>query len=678
MTANEMSIAEVLIKDKLNPVHISVAEVPDVDDLDTPERLTIHSPPLRPVNGGPMINGTDFVGGPPHHSPGRLRASSPTGSVRSSYSSSHRHVVRRRHFSSGFSRSHRSEVSKELKVQAESEFLALMELMSSMSRRSISLKEVWTKILLERESCSSEMDRLYEKFEEYEEIISCHEKEKHGHTHELEEQKRELVKLRLDLKASISAKLELNAKLTERDVELSKAHHEISEFKDNYKYINSQYESTKKTLEKTHSELLEYQESCTSLEHENKKHHGELRTLRQQFTELEESRSEVTKKYESTHKEVISLKALTVVLQKEKHDWRHEREDLQEELGRCKSREEEYVHKIKELDEHYEKKKHEVRELHEKISKSKYEKEELHREVKSLKVEVEEYKRKRDEADDTCRKWKRKHEECLVELSTLRADITVLRTEHESMTETITRKSEEIKKLTIEIQRHEEDYHEKCNEVKECHRQIHILKETHTRLESTITEKTQTIHEMSERIERIESDCNAACQSRDDYKVELDTCQSAIASLNIQLEATLSECNSVRERLHDCEFRYERVCETMEHYHESGDGREADLIKLRDLLHEVRKEKERAIEMRANADRERDETIARYEIKCRDFERLDEEFAAHKAEHHRYGGRRSGLPLHGHPGLGHGGRYLTSAEHREEEHSVREGSVFSA
>lgn len=83
----------------------------------------------------------------PVHPPRRNhhRAPSPTGSARSSFSS-RRHVSRR--FSgSSFMRSHRSEVCKELTVQAESEFFALMELMSSISRRSMSLKEVWSKIV---------------------------------------------------------------------------------------------------------------------------------------------------------------------------------------------------------------------------------------------------------------------------------------------------------------------------------------------------------------------------------------------------------------------------------------------------------------------------------------------------------------------------------------------------
>lgn len=73
-----------------------------------------------------------------------IRASSPTGSIRSTYTT-RRHGSRR--FSGGFMRTSRHEFSNEVTSQAEAEFSALMELMAGMSRRSLSLKEVWTKLV---------------------------------------------------------------------------------------------------------------------------------------------------------------------------------------------------------------------------------------------------------------------------------------------------------------------------------------------------------------------------------------------------------------------------------------------------------------------------------------------------------------------------------------------------
>ncbi|KAK6858918.1 hypothetical protein PG995_004771 [Apiospora arundinis] len=90
-----------------------------------------------------------------------LRFSSPTGSVRSSFSISRRHLASRRFSGASLMRSQRSEVSKELTLQGESEFFALMELMSNISRRSNSLKDVWMKLISERESCLSEIDRVH-------------------------------------------------------------------------------------------------------------------------------------------------------------------------------------------------------------------------------------------------------------------------------------------------------------------------------------------------------------------------------------------------------------------------------------------------------------------------------------------------------------------------------------
>jgi len=227
-------------------------------------------------------------------------------------------------------------VSKELHVQAESEFFALMELMSSMSRRSISLKEVWTKIISERESLCVEMDRMYERFDEFTEIIERTEKEKHSHNHEHEERKKEITKLRLELTAAINSSSEYKKKLSERDTEIGHCRREIAEFKDNYTYLKTEHEEMKKSLEETQLKLVATEEARCRFEDDAKKHHGDLRSLNQRYIELQSSHEELTSKFESTHKEVVQLKHSNSVYKKEKHEWMHEKGELEEENRKCK------------------------------------------------------------------------------------------------------------------------------------------------------------------------------------------------------------------------------------------------------------------------------------------------------------------------------------------------------
>ena len=59
--------------------------------------------------------------------------------------------------------------------------------------------------------------------------------------------------------------------------------------------------------------------------------------------------------------------------------------------------------------------------------------------------------------------------------------------------------------------------------------------------------------------------------------------------------------------------------------HESGGEWEAECERLEESLREARSQKERAVEMRVEADRQRDEYVGRWEAKCREVERLGEE-----------------------------------------------------
>jgi len=606
-----------LSHNKLDSVQVSVDEIGRMSHPADMDRLSVLTSP-RPIHG--------------HHRP---RTSSPTGSLRSSYSS-RRHITRRS--SGGFSRSHRSEVSKELNAQAESEFFALIELMAGITRRSTSLKEVWRKISSERESWLEEMDRMYERVEEYTEIIERKEREHKHHHHDVDEKKKEIVKISLELKAALASSAEFKRKLAERDGELGDARREIAELKDVYKYLKEEHEETKTKLSETQIKLVASQEACRHAEDDARKHHGEIRALKQKFTELETSHTEMKNKYEHSHKEVTILKHTNSTLKKEKLEWIHERDELEERLRKCGHREEDLERKLKESHESYEKKEHEVRELTETTTKIKYEREQIHKEVKDLRHQVDEVHRKWDHAEAECRRWRSKFEQCESELASIREEFRSLEVEHREVRETITKTSEEVRRLKIEKEELEERYHGKCKEVDEHHREILVLQQTILRHESTIKEKLEIIHSLHERIERVEGERDEACSKRDILAIELSEVQSTIISINLQIESMKKEREGLREKLHECETRYEQVCESVTEYHEGSNDFEYEISSLRSMLREAREQKEKAIQMRSTADRERDESIAKYEAKCREVEKLEEMYA-HRS-HTRSGGGR--------------------------------------
>ena len=668
-TANK-NITEAL-SNKLASVEANVAEVePESHQIEF-DRLTMQSPFIHPK---PVT----VIQCPPRE-PGHLRPSSPTGSVRSSFSSSRRRVSRHSHRSSGFSRSHRSEVSNELTLQAESEFLALMELMSGISRRSSSLKEVWMKIISERESYALEMDRMYEQFDEYTETIERHQREQHSHSHEHEERKKEITKLRLDLELAISSSSEFKRKLSDRDVELGEAHHEIAELKDVYKYLKEEHEETKKTLEETQLKLVASLKACHHAEEDAKKHHRDLDSLDLKYVELQTSHTELSTKFESTHKEVISLKQSNSVYKKEKHEWLHEKGELEDGLRKCNHRNEELKRRAKELTESFEKKKHELtetiekkkHELHETketLSKVKYDKEELHQKVKELKRELEEEHCRWEDAEDRCGKWKLKWEHSEREITSLREDLSIIEIEQTELRETLTKKTEEYRRLVIDKKQLEKDHHGKCKESEDRHRDILVLQESLRRTETTLKEKTELIHTLHERIERIERDRDEARSKCGDLQIALTGHQTSIVSLKLDIETITEERDSFREKFHDCETKYEEVCESVTEYHEGNSSFEYEITNLRAMLREVREEREKAITMRITADRERDEATSRYEAKCREMDKLEDSFAHRLHGHDRF---------HGHGSRSSGSRTVSKRFYQESSSGVAEGDEAS-
>ncbi|KAF2847090.1 hypothetical protein T440DRAFT_540291 [Plenodomus tracheiphilus IPT5] len=557
----------------------------------------------------------------PHEGgPGFLRPTSPTGSVRSSFGGVRRRVVRRR-FSGGHSHhGHHSEVSKELTLAAESEFLALTELMSSMARRSSSLKEVWMKLISERETHCNELDRLYERIEEYTEIIERHERESHGHNHEHEERKKELVKLRLELSVAIASISEWKRKFNDRDGDLSKAHSRISELEDLYKYSEERYEESRTTIEQKSLEIIAIRDRCEHAEEDARKHESEGEVLRSKLKKLEASFTEIASKYKSSQLEISTLRTQNETFIKERHDWQHEKGELEDKLRR---RDLEIVNLKTEIEESnttLTKKKRELHEseetnkkLSETIKKTKNLLEESEEKISKKKREYQELLVRYGNIEDTCGKLKTKCLHYEEQISTFKSTITRLETERTTLTETLTEVRSKYSDLEIIHEELKREHHGKCKESEDRHRLILVHEQTITRLESSVKEKTELIHTHRESIERLTTDCEAYKNRCEDYIVELDTFRTSIANLTLQIDVLTSERDSYCERYNECETKYIEICQWRDEFHGGNSEFEYEIASLRGMLKDVREERERAIKKREEADRDRDEATSKYE-----------------------------------------------------------------
>ncbi|USW55669.1 hypothetical protein Slin15195_G089880 [Septoria linicola] len=515
-----------------------------------------------------------------------------------------------------------------------------------------------------------EMDRMHERIEEYTEIIERKERESHSHTHEHEERKSEVAKLKIELTAALASVVEYKQKLSDRDCELGEARREIAEQKDVYKYLKEESEKTETTLEQTSLLLVATEERCKHAEEDAKRHECELRDIKESYSELESKYSETSSKYESTKSEYLSIKQSHAVLKKEKHEWLHEKGELEEHLRKCNHRHEETKRKLKETIEHHEKMEkeyketierteREVRELHEKQSRLKSEKKELEEKIKHHIRNYEDEHCRYEDAEDRCSKWKLKHDHCDRELTSIREELLLLQTSHATLQTTLTKKTEEVKRITKQKDHFESSYHSKYTELESSHRDLLLCKETLRRHEVTIKEKSTEIHTLTERIEHLSSSYESSHSRCTDLEAELSSLTAVVVSLRLELSTSHSSHEHTKTRLHECETRYSELEESYSHSHSEHEDYEFQLGQLRNMLREVREEKERAIRARVEADQERDQAVLRWEERGREMERLVED-----------GRNGTGYGLgHGHHEHGHG---FT----RREKTVVRRGMEF--
>ena len=201
--------------------------------------------------------------------------------------------------------------------------------------------------------------------------------------------------------------------------------------------------------------------------------------------------------------------------------------------------------------------------------------------------------------------------------------------------ESLDRSREDHRLIVIERDQLKEDLHDQRNKDADRHRQINMLEESLRRAEQTITDIRAEIHTVTERNKVL-------VREGDDSRTKHGHLHNEIAELREKLlifQAEIRTLTDARDRhrkeLDDWRRKYEETVETITESHDDSAELEFEIESLRTLLREAREQKERAISARHTADRERDEYIAKYEEKCREMERFEENASAHYHTHSR-------------------------------------------
>lgn len=110
-----------------------------------------------------------------------------------------------------------------------SKFFSLMELMASASREASSLKEVWAKLIAERESWADERNELMEQVTEFSTQLETVQADRHRHTDESVEGKKKVEKLLLDMSIAVAGITAEKKKVADRDHELGTIRRQLVE-----------------------------------------------------------------------------------------------------------------------------------------------------------------------------------------------------------------------------------------------------------------------------------------------------------------------------------------------------------------------------------------------------------------------------------------------------------------
>jgi chromosome segregation ATPase len=555
---------------------------------------------------------------------GQIRFPSLQKSARSSVSTSRRHLVSRGFSGGSLVRSYRSEASKELTLEGETQFSALMELIFNISRQSNSLKQLWMKLISERESCLSEMDKMQGQVEECTEFIESKEQEQIQQQSDHEEKKQEVEKLRLELSTVLASVNEYKKKLSVRDTDIGNTRRELHEYKEMAMRLRPDHDEMKRSLEATQLKLKSVEEERSLAQKDAEKHQGDLQILNQKNSELHASFIELTSQHESFHKEFVSVKQAKAALTKEKNEWLHTKSELDESLRKANKHCHESLRRIEELTESYDKKEQEVHKFKHAISKIEEEKDELQQFRDDLKRRVNEKHNKWEDAEGRCSKWKLKWEHAEQELASIRQEIHHFDVEKANLREAISKKSEEFRRAITEKNCIKGDLHTEHKKVEEHLRKVNMLQETIRCYETSLKEQTELIRDFHNRVARIEAERDAACSKCGDMATEIEQLHASVNSTKAEISTVNEKHEGVIEKLRESEARYDEVCSTMEEFNDDHGNFEYEITELRTMLSEAREQKEKAIEARNLASHERDEAVSRYEEKCRELERYVE------------------------------------------------------
>lgn len=543
--------------------------------------------------------------------------------------------------SSSFVSSHQNKMSMELSNQAESKFFALLELMTSASREASSLKEIWAKIASERESFSRERSEMLEELTEVSQELAQKSTEQHRHGHEASARKQQVEKLLVELSAAVAAVTAEKKKATERGLELDRHRHELLEAREIITRTNGDYKKVRSELDLLEVTFRTAQADRDSARDEAEFSQRELGKVTRDRTEISSRLTDTTAKYDVSRKELLSVTDRLNMSEVERKEHLLEIDRVKEDAKKSRLRADEAARELIELTEKYERFQRDNHRLKEAVRTVESERDEYAHSLDHLRRELKTVSTGREEAEEKYSDILMRHEPIKRELHGVKERLRDIEFERNEAQETVDRSREQHRLVVIERDEFRDESGNANRRAEDNRRQIIALTDALRKSDQSLTDVRSELFTLTEYVKRVDVERDEARTANGRLRTELTELRERITVFEAEIRILTDSRDRTRNELEKKRREYEEITETITEYQDGSGELEFEIESLRAMLREAREQKERAIAARNSADRERDESISKYEAKCREMERFEETAAAHYHAHARGEGRIS-------------------------------------
>ncbi|KAG9602834.1 hypothetical protein KCU77_g3357, partial [Aureobasidium melanogenum] len=552
---------------------------------------------------------------------------------RSASGSSATHRAMRRSASSASRRrtslassSFRSSLSNETIGHAEAKFFAFLEMVANASKEAISLKELWSQMAAERRNFAAEREELREQIEEVTYELETRQQDNHKHDGELVEHKEKVRAISIELTTAINRLAAEKNKLSERDQHIDRLRNELIGQQELQATFRSQIDRLKAEYQSHETLFKAMQDDRDGAREDADRYQRSLQRVTQERTEISARLEEVQTNLDTIRKEALISAERIRKYELDQDEKIHEINRLKEELRKSRSREEESGSELLIISEKFSQSNRDISKLKDTLRTVEAERDELTHIVDVKNREIKSTIARHDEVQTLLLEKTTQLDGLRRELSLFEDRLRSAELERDEKHEALEHSREQHKLVIIARDELQNELITAQGKVDAYKRQINLLTETAQKTEQVIIDSRAEITNLNgtvKGLERERLDWQKKNTTLNDQLVEL---KGRIVVLQAEIHDATGEREALREELRRSREELEEVTETITQ-DESAEF-EFELENMRAMLREAREQKEQAIAARASADRERDEVYSKYEAKCRELERFEEEAAS--------------------------------------------------